>query len=388
MVLVKNINSVCEIFTPDNVNFMRKLQIIFLFVSTLFLASLLQADSGLEFNGSLYSDLGYFHYVNSGEKDSLKFGGKTTFSLKFQNINRRYGKVAGELDVIIPYGEFGENYLHSFLDSTIADSILNWKLSEQIPVFLNLRKLYFNLYFPAFDLTIGRQIVNFGKGQIFSPLDVFSSLEISDLNYRRSGSDILNLKIPLSLLSGIDIITEMPFRERETHSAVKIFHNIFDFDVSAVAIYNQQKYQTTAGFTFKGDAIAGIYGEFVENFRGNFDNRDFAIMLGADYSIDNVWFFVLEFLHKSRNTDSDNLWKRNNFYTSFLYKINDLMNVSANLIYNYKNGEKDSAIFTGQFYYNILQNVDLIFYTRFYQIEGWEDFIPDLEYSTRVCVKF
>ncbi|MEA2103198.1 MAG: hypothetical protein U9P79_00945 [Candidatus Cloacimonadota bacterium] len=367
-------------------NFTSYIKILIIFI--IFSASSLLAKSGLEFNGSLYSDLGFFHYINSGKTDSLKFGGKSNFSLKFINTNQKYGKVAGEFDVTIPYGELGEKYLESSADSTKIDSMINSKLSDQIPIFMNLRKLYFSLYFPMFDVTIGRQIINFGKGQIFSPIDVFSSLNISDLNYRRSGSDILNVKIPLSLLSGIDFITEMPFGEKETHSAIKVFHNIFDFDVSAVGIYNQKSYKTTTGITFRGDAIAGIYGEFVENFHKNFDNRDFEIMLGADYSIDNTYFWALEFLHKSRNAGADNLWKRNNFYSSFLYKINDLMSVSTNLIYSYEKNENDSAIFSGQFYYNILQNVDLIFYTRYYRINEWEGIIPDLEYSTRLKVKF
>ncbi len=53
----------------------------------------------------------------------------------------------------------------------------------------------------GFSVTAGRQIVNYGKGTAWSPVDLFTERDFSGLSVARRGSDALRLTIPLGALS-------------------------------------------------------------------------------------------------------------------------------------------------------------------------------------------
>ncbi len=68
-------------------------------------ASFLFAEKGgLKFKGMMYSELGVLQTYKPDEKDKFDFTGKSVLSLNFKNRNRKFGKVEGSFDIIIPYG--------------------------------------------------------------------------------------------------------------------------------------------------------------------------------------------------------------------------------------------------------------------------------------------
>ena len=368
---------------------MKKLLLKILWYICLFCAITTNAEqkSGIRFRGSMYSDLGLLHTVHSISEDEADFAGMSVLSVNLKNTNRKFGKVEGLFDVIIPYGSMIERYIPDSIDSD--SSLLDlYKLFSfgKAPVLLDIRKLYLSMYLPFADITIGRQIINFGKGFVFSPIDVFSSVELFDINYRRRGSDIANIRIPFSDLAGLDITTELPFIDDNFSTAIKLFATILDFDFSLVGMYRNAGDDTdfedeaVVGLTFKGDLEVGIYGEAVTHILTDSGEVFFEGMFGADYSIKDKWYFVAEYLYKQYNW-SNSIWGEHNLFGSIRYNINDIMNVSGNVIYDF---EHESTLGILQWYYNILQNVNTIIY-----IQGTDSSIGQfLMYSLRVEVKF
>ncbi len=327
--------------------------------------------SGLNFHGSLYSDMGLQHTVHSSKKDEADFTGMSVFSLNMKNSNRKYGKVEGLFDCLLPYGTMINRYMPDSINGDSANAILElYKLFSfgNAPFLLDLRKLYLSVYLPFADITIGRQIINFGKGFIFSPIDVFSTIELQDINYRRRGTDIATIRIPFSNVAGIDFVSELPLQNRDVSVAAKLFTTLFDIDFSAVAIFRNKEEsrstnnerETVVGATFKGDLGVGYYGEIVSHFLTQSDDVYLETMFGIDYSISNKWFFVAEYLYKQYNWQYS-VWGEHNLFGSVRYTINELSSVSGSLIYDV---ERKTTIGIGQLYYNMLQNVNTIFFIQ------------------------
>ena len=92
------------------------------------------------------------------------------------------------------------------------------------------------------------------------------------------------------------------------------------------------------------------------------------------------------YLYSGMPDTAAGMWGKHNGFASVTYRINDLMNISANAIGNFSD---EVTVGTVQYYYNILQNVDATVYVRGYDggADGLPTF-PDLEYAVRLEVKF
>lgn len=338
---------------------------------------------GLDFGGSMYSDLGVNHTYHPDTGDDFAFRGLSTLELNLENRNQRHGKVEGSTDILVPYGGFLEQ---SYGGGALSMLDTLGVVLDRAPVLFDLRKLYLSAYLPFADITIGRQIVNFGKGRLFSPIDAFSSVEVADINLRRRGSDIVMARIPLGMLAGADAVVELPFADRTYSAALKVFGTIKNWDVSVVGIYRNAgedsggEDEGVVGAAFKGDIEIGVHGEAVSTFTDVFAQPSWEVMLGADYSFNDRVFVLAEYLYQQERKP-ESPWGEHNAFGSVRLTINDLMNVSGTVIHNF---EDDLTIGTLQYSYNILQNVNTIAYIRGYRGSP----LHDLEYAVRVEVVF
>ena len=366
-------------------------QIILIVALLLFFTAGLYSDtqSGLKIWGSNFINLSGYHYLNN-ENDSLKIGAMNTFRFNFHNRNKRFGKIEGNFDLIIPFG-FTADQFQTLIDQVEASDTLSMPyyplfVYGNTPVMLDIRKLYLSVYLPIADITLGRQIINYGKGVVFSPIDVFSTVDVANINFERHGSDIAAVKIPFSFLSGLDAMTEFPRKHHEYSSAIRGYFNTSGFDIAVNMIYKHRAEELITGLSFKGDAFFGVYGELVEHFANDYSDKYFEGMFGLDYSIANTYIFRTEYYYK--NTNIHNEWGKHNLFVSFQYVINDLINVSAHAIGSDVGGNEQMLMYMGQCNYNILQNVNVITYARYFSHKKDAKTLPDLEYAVRIEVKF
>ena len=182
------------------------------------------------------------------------------------------------------------------------------------------------------------------------------------------------------------IFSPFPFIDDNFSTAIKLFATFFDFDFSLIGIYRNAgtdadfEDEAVVGLTFKGDMEIGFYGEAVTHILPDSDDALFEGMLGTDYSIKDKWYFVTEYLYKQYDW-RNSIWGEHNLFGSIRYNINDIMNVSGNVIYDFQH---EATLGIVQWYYNILQNVNTIFY-----IQGTDSFNGQfLMYALRAEVKF
>lgn len=265
---------------------------------------------------------------------------------------------------------------------------------------VELRKLYLAVFTPLVDISMGRQIVNFGVGTLFSPIDAFTVPLLSDLNYVRTGSDVVRLDAQFGEVSGLEAVSTVSSSFDGLSSALKLYTNVLDFDLAAVGLYRGSRNEALAGAYFKGDLELGVYGEAVEHFVRSPWQTYFEGMLGADYSIEKTWFFTLEYYYNGNPASPGSLGPTdltgapalflNRHYLFFMvrWQLTDLMGVSASLIYDIP---ASVVLPTLQYTYNIVQNADLVLYGRWFSGDirsggAWAG--PDFQYGLQVQVSF
>jgi len=351
-------------------------------------------ESGLIVSGESRNDLVGLESFDKSKPatEQSDFAGANLLTLNMQNANAKTAKIEGSVDFWLLTGAYADAYRR-------IDSASFLIMSQNSSAFLvDVRKLYVSLFLPFADVSIGRQIISFGQGMVFSPIDVFSSVNILDLSLRRSGSDVARARVPFGELAGIDAIAKLTTQSQEA-AALKAYAHVAGFDCAGIGMYQGAQHGAITGITFKGDLVAGVYGELVEHWRQG-GQQSFTGMLGADYSIENTWYFTGEYLYNEKPETGDTASQLSILQTTipllhhhygFLmarYKINDLMNASASAIADISG---KSGVATLQYFYNVLQNADVVVYTQYYRASS-EGMLPLLfdqaTYGLRVEVAF
>ncbi len=379
---------------------MRKLLLSSFLILMLLCSVFAEEKGGLDFKGKLRNDNMLLHDLSLSAHGEtlhyLSYGGINLVRLNFKNAEREFAKVEADLDIIMLYGA----YKDLMLSSTNSNASPMADLETDM-VLLNLRKFYLALY-PGFgDIIIGRQIINFGVGMVFSPIDAFSTVDLVDINFERKGSDIIMTRFYFSDLSGLDIITTPSTKMDKSASAVKLYANCLGFDISAVGIYKSKEKEALAGLAFKGDLELGVHGEFVEHFKSDGRERYFESMLGIDYSFfDTDFLFFLDYYYNESIIDTENLvlsdlskinnifYNKHYIYFAIQCIISEIENVGSSIVWNINDM---TSITTLQYFNNIFQNANLIFYVQHFdgQINDVKALdLFDLIYSVRIEVMF
>jgi hypothetical protein len=351
--------------------------LILLFVSAVFCV-----DGGFDTKGSFFSDLSLLYYRNRTDPDSLAFGGMSTLRLDIRNRNRSFAKFDGAIDLKMLYGT-GANTAAGASDSSaklpgMPDFML-MSLDNKV-LLLDIRRLYGVLYFKTFELSAGRQNISFGKGTVFSPIDQFSSVDFSDFAFRKRGSDVVNITFRLADLWGLSGIAELLYGSREHASAVKLFGTVGSFDLALAGIYRHLSKTLIPGFSFKGDAVLGIYGEGLVLIPAKAGTLAFDGMLGLDYSVGKRWFFVLEYQYLGESS-------KHSVYSAVNLSINELLSFGVSAIHSFS---RNNTLATVQCTWNVLQNADLTAVIQGCHNNplGQNIPTPDLDCTLRMTVRF
>jgi hypothetical protein len=353
-------------------------QLFFGWLLVMVTGSMSATPSGLTTHGSLQFDASGWYRESDGIDSALSFAGMNMLTLNVKTPLLKTAKVEGLIDVYQVYGEYAG------LVQGTSDSPALSLFSGRTPILADLRMLYGALYLPWADITLGRQIVNYGKGTLFSPLDVFSSVNLLELSFKRSGSDIAMAAFPVGDLSGIDVVTEFPAGTGDYASLLRGFTTLGGWDLSAVGIYRHRSREGIGGVAFKGDLLVGVTGEVAARYRRDSGDVSVEAMAGVDYSVKNTWFFSAEYNYRGRDNGHP-MYGTHNLFGSVQYIINDLMTASLVVVGVLP---EENVLATVQYSWNILQSVSTVLYLRYYKFENFGSLLPQGEAGTRVTISF
>jgi len=351
-------------------------------------------QGGLDIGGSLLSDASVLQTVVESPAGAAP-GGFSQLALNVVNRNRQSAKVEGTAIFSLWYGAYAGT---AAAQAAAAGLFASPPGPGGAVATLEVRKLYLAIFTPVVDISMGRQIINFGVGTLFSPIDAFSVPLLSDLNYVRTGSDVVRLDAPFNDVSGVEAVSTVSGSFDSLTSALKLYTNVLDVDLAAVGIYRGARKEALAGLSFKGDLEVGLYGEAVEHFVYSPQQTYFEGMLGADYSIEKTWFFTLEYSSHGNplppgsaapaDASTSLFLNQHYLYAMIRWQFTELAGISASLILDIS---ASVLLPTIQVTYNIAQNANVMMYGRYFGGDirsgaPWPG--PDFQWGVEAQVSF
>lgn len=165
---------------------------------------------------------------------------KITFAAEFRNRlftgdMVRYGKLYADL---IGY------------DDGVAD--LSWNIIEEQSFLLNttIDRLWLDLHHNKFQLTLGRQRINWGQTFVWNPNDIFNAYSFFDFDYaERPGSDALRLQFFPSSASVAEFAIKAGEENKVTAAALYRFNALkYDFQILS-GFMNSEEFVAGAGWS-------------------------------------------------------------------------------------------------------------------------------------------
>ena len=163
--------------------------------------------------------------------------------------------------------------------------------------YLDVDRLFVDVYNPSFDLRIGRQAVNWGSARFLNPTDPFPQVLLTEPWRPRRGVNALRLTVPFTQASDATAVVATDDAFTGVRAAGRARVNWMGTDFAAVGGYRGEGSTAFAGLDLRGTAVVGFWLEAAWVFSKSPHEE---VAVGIDYS-----FPVLEqmvaFAQYSRN---------------------------------------------------------------------------------------
>lgn len=237
------------------------------------------------------------------------------------------------------------------------------------PSLINLDRAYIDLYFPAFDVTVGKQRVAMGVSYIWAPLDLFNRVNIFEPKEEKPGVNALKIYIPLGKVSSLTGIFSPEDDFESSKSGLRAQTHFIGVDGALSLIYDGIKGETIYGIDLRGENIIGWWLE-AGYFTSSMDDN-LKIVLGFDYTFPfkRGIFWLNEFFFDESGEKDKALYDYNKllagerftlgqkyYLSSLSYGFADFFSVSLTYIGNWTDG---SFILSPGLQYEIAQNLSL-----------------------------
>lgn len=250
-----------------------------------------------------------------------------------------------------------------------------------------LDRAYFELYYPQFDLTIGKQRVAWGVSYLWMPLDYFNQINMLEPEEELAGINAIRLYFPLpnihilGIMTGVTAVISPKDSLNTSQYGIRLDHTISGTDLSLSGFYDGKLDKTIVGADIRSEWHVGFWSEVAYN---QIDDSSFwKEVVGMDYTIDykRGIYVLAEYYHdESGKSDPKNYnfmeivrghrvtLAKNYLYGICRYPFTDYQSISLSTIYNL---DDDSYLLIPEYNWNMMQNLDLTMGS--YVLSGNED---------------
>ncbi|HET7838588.1 MAG TPA: hypothetical protein VFL04_02425 [Rectinemataceae bacterium] len=191
-----------------------------------------------------------------------------------------------------------------------------------------IRSLYVKVDGARASLIAGRQVINYGRGALWNPADIFTELDLTGLSPVRRGSDALRLLVPLGPTEGLDLVAAPLARPAEGRYAIRASGVAGSLDGALIAARDGQRGARVAGADFKTDLELGVVGD-AELALLDSGRRELRAAGGLDYSIGEI-VMAVEYYYNGGGAAADPLFPAShNAYASATWEASQLASASA-----------------------------------------------------------
>ena len=154
------------------------------------------------------------------------------------------------------------------------------------------------------DITLGRQRINWGISTVWTPNDIFNTFNYFDFDYEeRPGTDAARIQYSFTASSSIELAVSPGKTANQNIGAVMYHFNKWDYDFQLFSGIYQQKY--TGGAGWAGNIKdAGFKGEISYFAANKPDSAAIAASLSVDYAFKNGIYVLLSGLYNNLGKDS------------------------------------------------------------------------------------
>jgi len=156
------------------------------------------------------------------------------------------------------------------------------------------------------DITVGRQRINWGVNTVWTPNDIFNTFNYFDFDYEeRPGSDAARIQYSFKNSSSLELAVS-PGKNDSLNIAALMYHfNVFDYDFQLFSGIYQRDFTAGAGWAgnIKG---AGFKGEitYFSPYGHYSDSAAVVASLSVDYAFKNGIYILVSGLYNSLGKDS------------------------------------------------------------------------------------
>lgn len=296
------------------------------------------------------------------------------FTFNTQMRNRVY---YGETVTFFPQYSEIINVENGYLD-------MSFLVFEGKSVFMqtNFDRLYLDYNFDKFQITIGRQRINWGQTFAWNPNDLFNSYSFFDFDYEeKPGSDAVRLQIYPSYSSKIDLVFKLNHENKYTMAGLYRF-NMWTYDFQFLGGYFEET-DIVLGAGFSGSLLKGGFRGELSYFqpKDNMSDTTSSIVasLGYDYTLGNSLMIQVEALYNGYGNSSGDFNLQEfyflqmspqnlsiteySFMSQLTYPITPLFNATVSAMYSPNN---KSTYFGPSVVYSLKDNLELSVYSQFF----------------------
>jgi hypothetical protein len=156
------------------------------------------------------------------------------------------------------------------------------------------------------DITIGRQRINWGINTVWTPNDIFNTFNFFDFDYEeRPGSDAARIQYSINPSSSLDLAVSPGKTSVQNIGALMYHLNKWNYDYQVFSGICKRDYTAGAGWAgnIKGAGFKGELSYFTP-YQHFFDSAAVAVTLSLDYAFKNGIYVIISGLYNGLGKDS------------------------------------------------------------------------------------
>jgi len=210
-----------------------------------------------------------------------------------------------------------------------------------------VRTMYAKLDLDWISLTAGRQVINYGRGALWSPTDIFTELDLSGISPVRRGTDALRVAVPLGETAGFDLVGAPTLAPADGRYAARLGALLGDVvDAAAVAARDGAGEGWVFGADFKTDVVVGLTAEAVYDLPDAGEWGWVRAAGGVDWSIGD-FILAAEYYYNGGGASADLLFPgMHNVYASVTWTASQLVQTALTVIANIEQGTGTATLIT------------------------------------------
>ena len=189
---------------------------------------------------------------------------------------------------------------------------MSWNILHDSAYVLNaaIDRVWIDLAQPGFEITVGRQRINWSQTYVWNPNDIFNTYSYFDFDYEeKPGSDAVRFQYFTGPSSRLEIAAKADKQKLITAAALYRF-NHWEYDFQALAGLFEQ-HDLVAGIGWAGQIMKGGFKGEATYFHPVRDFKDttgvFLASVEYDYTFKNSLFIQFEGLYNSNRFNSSDL---------------------------------------------------------------------------------